>query len=366
MKVWLIEYSNYTPDVCADEKSVWAHLKKLGLSDEEIEKAFLDGVHIEDDENYDIGETWIKIWPNHDVIQYNVEESHRPRGRMLKEWYQASEEEVERRKKTLIGKLLKNIYIDGEYGYRSEGICTSVDDSGQIHGTWGVAIQPGTDSFDVGSDEDLANYNRKKAEPQENTRKYFDDVKVTITPRKGYGLAAKIDCVYHGQEVKNIKVYEGLKGPFVGYPTWDVIARDPSQKTIRNIWGGCWGEFEKEVIKEYNKAMEEKNESLLRPGRMLKEEDERVSLDVSVSDEWSEDGKKYMELEVKKNGKKTPVDVCVVFTDKGEHLDTIFYNTEKNNEDLTENEVAEELDVSVGDIKKLVEKAKIEAMKEFE
>lgn len=108
------------------------------------------------------------------------------------------------------------------------------------------------------------------------------------------------------------------------------------------------------------------DESRSRHGRMLKEEDERVSLDVSVSDEWSEDGKKYVELEVKKNGKNTPVNVCVVFTDKGEHLDTIFYNTEKNNEDLTENEVAEELDVSVGDIKKLVEKAKIKAMKEFE
>ena len=101
-------------------------------------------------------------------------------------------------------------------------------------------------------------------------------------------------------------------------------------------------------------------------GRMLKEEDERVSIDVSCSDEWSEDGKNYAELKVKKNGKNTPVNVCVVFTDKGEHLDTIFYNTEKNNEDLTENEVAEELDVSVGDIKKLAEKAKIEAMKEFE
>ena len=179
MKVWLIEYSNYTPDVCADEKSVRAHLKKLGLSDEEIEKALLDGVHIEDDENYDIGETWIKIWPNHDVIQYNVEESHCPRG------------------------------------------------------------------------------------------------------------------------------------------------------------------------------------------RMLKEEDERVSLDLTISDKWNEDGKNYMELDVKKNGKNTQVKVCVVFTDKGEHLDTVFY-TENDNEDLTENEVAEELDISVGDIKKLVETAKIEAMKEFE
>lgn len=141
---------------------------------------------------------------------------------------------------------------------------------------------------------------------------------------------------------------------------------EDAKKAAEHLWGrgedgsieiyDTNGEFVDEFIKE----------SCHRSGRMLKEEDERVSLDVSVSDEWDEDGKKYVELVVKKNGKNTPVNVCVVFTDKGEHLDTIFYNTEKNNEDLTENEVAEELDVSVGDIKKLVEKEKIKAMKEFE
>ena len=87
MKVWVIDYSDYTPDVCADEKSVRAHLKTLGLNDEEIEKALHGGFHIEEDDfdRYNIGETWIDVKPNYDVIQYGANESLARRGRMLKE-----------------------------------------------------------------------------------------------------------------------------------------------------------------------------------------------------------------------------------------------------------------------------------------
>lgn len=159
------------------------------------------------------------------------------------------------------------------------------------------------------------------------------------------------------------------KDVFIGC-SWDIKDGEYYDKIIKMLerelkmdLGG--GSTEKDYYINHFVSKSRISESLLRRDRMLKEEDERVSLDLTISDEWSEDGKNYMELYVKKNGKNTPVKVCVVFTDKGEYLDTVFYNPYTRLDNLTENDAAEELDVSVGDIKKLVEKAKIEAMKEF-
>lgn len=43
-----------------------------------------------------------------------------------------------------IGKYLRILHMEGEPEYTGkEGICTSVDSVGQLHGTWGgLAIQP--------------------------------------------------------------------------------------------------------------------------------------------------------------------------------------------------------------------------------
>lgn len=53
--------------------------------------------------------------------------------------------------KNLLGKTLKIIYMEGEPQYTCRtGIVKSIDDMGQIHGSWGgCALIPGTDEWEV-------------------------------------------------------------------------------------------------------------------------------------------------------------------------------------------------------------------------
>lgn len=57
-----------------------------------------------------------------------------------------------------VGDTIRIIYMDGEPQYTGrEGVVKSIDDMGQIHGTWGgCALIPGEDSFEVifGEDKD--------------------------------------------------------------------------------------------------------------------------------------------------------------------------------------------------------------------
>lgn len=50
-----------------------------------------------------------------------------------------------------VGKKIRIIAMDGEPQYDGkEGVCTEVDDIGQLHGTWGgCAIVPEVDEFKV-------------------------------------------------------------------------------------------------------------------------------------------------------------------------------------------------------------------------
>ena len=52
-------------------------------------------------------------------------------------------------KSALVGKTVRIICMEGEPQYTGrEGVVLSVDDAGQLHGTWGgCAILPDTDSF---------------------------------------------------------------------------------------------------------------------------------------------------------------------------------------------------------------------------
>lgn len=53
--------------------------------------------------------------------------------------------------KNLLGKTLKIIYMEGEPQYTGRtGIVKSIDDMGQIHGSWGgCALIPDTDEWEV-------------------------------------------------------------------------------------------------------------------------------------------------------------------------------------------------------------------------
>lgn len=53
-----------------------------------------------------------------------------------------------------IGDKIRIIYMDGEPQYTGkEGIVRTIDDAGQIHGTWGgCALISGIDSYEVVSD----------------------------------------------------------------------------------------------------------------------------------------------------------------------------------------------------------------------
>ena len=50
-----------------------------------------------------------------------------------------------------VGDKIRIIHMDGEPHYSGRtGIVTSIDDAGQLHGTWGgLAVIPGTDWFEV-------------------------------------------------------------------------------------------------------------------------------------------------------------------------------------------------------------------------
>ena len=50
-----------------------------------------------------------------------------------------------------VGDLIRIDYMAGEENYWGrEGTITSIDDAGQLHGTWGgLAVIPGEDSFTI-------------------------------------------------------------------------------------------------------------------------------------------------------------------------------------------------------------------------
>lgn len=54
-------------------------------------------------------------------------------------------------KKVKIGDKIRIIYMSGEPRYTGkEGIIRSIDDIGQLHGSWGgLAVIPGEDEFEI-------------------------------------------------------------------------------------------------------------------------------------------------------------------------------------------------------------------------
>lgn len=56
----------------------------------------------------------------------------------------------------LIGKLIVIVYMDGEPHYNGrQGVVSHVDDTGQLHGTWGgLAVNPSVDKFIVVNQEE--------------------------------------------------------------------------------------------------------------------------------------------------------------------------------------------------------------------
>lgn len=58
---------------------------------------------------------------------------------------------IEKVKAYYLGKTIRIIDMDGEPDYAGRaGTCTSVDDCGQLHGTWGgLALNADVDSFRV-------------------------------------------------------------------------------------------------------------------------------------------------------------------------------------------------------------------------
>ena len=60
-------------------------------------------------------------------------------------------EKIEKLRKTLVGAIIRIVAMEGEPQYTDRvGVVESVDDIGQIHGTWGgCAIIPETDDYVV-------------------------------------------------------------------------------------------------------------------------------------------------------------------------------------------------------------------------
>ncbi len=60
-------------------------------------------------------------------------------------------EKIEEMRRTLIGKTLRIVNMEGEPHYTGRtGVVKSIDDAGQIHGSWGgCAIIPETDSYEI-------------------------------------------------------------------------------------------------------------------------------------------------------------------------------------------------------------------------
>jgi hypothetical protein len=60
-------------------------------------------------------------------------------------------ERIEELRQTYVGKTVKIINMKGEPQYSGKiGVVKSVDDIGQLHGSWGgCAIQPENDTFEI-------------------------------------------------------------------------------------------------------------------------------------------------------------------------------------------------------------------------
>ena len=60
-------------------------------------------------------------------------------------------ERIEELRQTYVGKTFKIINMKGEPQYSGKtGVVKSVDDIGQLHGSWGgCAIQPENDTFEI-------------------------------------------------------------------------------------------------------------------------------------------------------------------------------------------------------------------------
>ena len=320
--------------------------EEFGLDDEELNKIIQDAR--EEAEEY--------------LLHRSVKETHHIRGRMLKEDEEEGSKVIARQKFVDSDSSADDcsydeilVFMDDEYrpgsGHSNRSCMKYADEANRLK-----------DEFD-----DLT---------EEEQNEYDNDVENYVREGMGTKFGGEWDCssitgsvqgewyriIYpKTASAKHLKYFENA---FFGRG-WDyecyqddeylvnVFVNEMDEDQTKEIIADACGCDEEDIVIEYA-------ESRRLRGRMLKEEDERVSLDVSYSDEWSEDGEKHVDLDIKKNGKNTPIKVMVVFTDKGKHLNTIF-SWKKTYEDLTENEVAEELDVSVGDIRKLAEKAKIKA-----
>lgn len=64
-------------------------------------------------------------------------------------------ERIEELRQTYVGKTVKIINMKGEPQYSGKtGVVKSVDDIGQLHGSWGgCAIQPENDTFEIIKEE---------------------------------------------------------------------------------------------------------------------------------------------------------------------------------------------------------------------
>lgn len=62
---------------------------------------------------------------------------------------------IEELRQTYVGKTVKIINMEGEPQYSGKtGVVKSVDDIGQLHGSWGgCAIQPENDTFEIIKEE---------------------------------------------------------------------------------------------------------------------------------------------------------------------------------------------------------------------
>ena len=69
--------------------------------------------------------------------------------------YHYDEENLKNLRQTYVGKTVKIINMKGEPQYSGKtGVVKSVDDIGQLHGSWGgCAIQPENDTFEIIKEE---------------------------------------------------------------------------------------------------------------------------------------------------------------------------------------------------------------------
>ena len=156
------------------------------------------------------------------------------------------------------------------------------------------------------------------------------------------------------------------------------VKRCLSQDTSNYIAddSSCW-EYDDEIFFDTDGVDEDdlryifredfKEYSLYR-GKMLgedvgRERGEYNTLGLKEIESWTEDGKDYVEYSITKDRKDTGFTICIVITERQGFVDSVIYN--EKNEDKTTSEVAQELDISRSNIKKLVIRAKIKAMNKF-